>query len=319
MNQILVTGTETRNNNYNNYNNYKTKKEPKKLSIKSIVIFFSISIIILGICLIVGSLYAKKGINETVEANTKPTIDVAKDDENQEVQINVKHIRGITEVAYKWNNEEETIINGNNQKEVKTSINLIGGTNTLTIRVKDESGQTVSYQKQYTSNLAQITLEPVSNGVKVKVTCTNNLKYVTYQWDSNAEQKIDISTNEYEGTLNVQSGTHTLTIQAVDINDNKTTKTEKIVGDTEPTLSLKMEDKDNKKYYIIDAEDDQSIEKVVITIDGVENTVEVNNAKYHNEIEIQDGKENKIKVQVYNINGLEAVRGGRYDTRNIHN
>ena len=69
MNQILITGDENYKNNKNKKEKQKKQKQPKipkettTVGINSIVIFFSISIIILGICLISGSVYAKEKIN----------------------------------------------------------------------------------------------------------------------------------------------------------------------------------------------------------------------------------------------------------------
>ena len=53
MNQILITGDE------------KVKKEKKPLPINVIVAFYAICIMILGICMISGSVYAKGKITES--------------------------------------------------------------------------------------------------------------------------------------------------------------------------------------------------------------------------------------------------------------
>ena len=68
MNQILITGEEK----------VKVKKEKKPLSINVIVLFFAICVIILGICMISGSVYAKDKINEVVEVNTKPKVEISR-------------------------------------------------------------------------------------------------------------------------------------------------------------------------------------------------------------------------------------------------
>ena len=70
MNQILDTGEEQFKNNNINYGNYnqnkkqKVYKEKSVIEINKIVIFFAISILILGICIIAGSIYAKDKINK---------------------------------------------------------------------------------------------------------------------------------------------------------------------------------------------------------------------------------------------------------------
>ena len=75
MNQILDTGEEQFKNNNINYGNYnqnkkqKVYKEKSVIEINKIVIFFAISILILGICIIAGSIYAKDKINKNIEEN----------------------------------------------------------------------------------------------------------------------------------------------------------------------------------------------------------------------------------------------------------
>lgn len=150
MNQILITGDEK----------VKIKKEKKTLPVNVIIVFFAVSIIILGICMISGSVYAKEKINEVVEANAKPQVDITRNDDNNTIEINVKHVRGITKIAYKWNDEDETVINGKNRKNVTETIDLIGGENTLTVSITEENGQTVTYEKKYkVGNIPVIKLE----------------------------------------------------------------------------------------------------------------------------------------------------------------
>ena len=127
MNQILITGEEK----------VKVKKEKKVLPVNVIVSFFAISIIILGICMISGSVYAKDRINEVVEANAKPQVEINRNDDDNTVEINVTHIRGITKIAYRWNDEEETVIDGKNRKNISETIDLIGGKNTLTVAITE--------------------------------------------------------------------------------------------------------------------------------------------------------------------------------------
>ena len=130
MNQILYTGDEP----------IKTSvKKPKKvLPVKVIVLFFAISIIILGICIVTGSIYAKNKINETVEASIQPSISTERNDENNTIKITATHIRGIKELSYQWNDEEQIKIDGENKKSVSKTIDLIGGENILKISVTEE-------------------------------------------------------------------------------------------------------------------------------------------------------------------------------------
>lgn len=308
MNQILVTGEEygKQSKRQKQAKQPKQPREKKVLGINTIVIFYAISIIILGMCMITGSVYAKEKINETVEANTKPTIQLNRNDDNNTIEILVKHIRGIAQVSYKWNDGEEVIIQGNNQKELTKEIDLIGGTNTLTLKVTEENGQTVTHSKTFTAgNIPEIELQAVSNGVKIIASSQDKIDYITYKWDEQTEQKITVEKEKYEGTINAPTGRHSLTVEVVDINGNIGTKEQVIIGDTQPTLKIAADYIDDKLSFVIDAEDDEKITKVEVTINGEIQIIDVNDKAYHGTFEIVEGL-NNIKVVVYNLNGLQT-------------
>lgn len=314
MNQILITGDENYKNNKNKKEKQKKQKQPKipkettTVGINSIVIFFSISIIILGICLISGSVYAKEKINTTVEASIKPNVETIRNDDNNTLEIKVTHIRGISQIAYRWNNDDEVIINGNNQEEVSQVIDLLGGKNTLSITVTEENGQTVTYEKQFTvGNIPEITLEAVSNGVKLTATSEVEIQYISYAWDNGEPTQIEVGNTTYEGTIETPQGRHTLNLEVVDINNNKGTKEQVVVGDTAPTLTVNPARVDEKLVFTIDAEDDEEISRIEITLnDGEKQVIEVNAKTYHGEVDIVDG-ENRLVVTAYNLNNLSVT------------
>lgn len=306
MNQILITGEEI---------NKETKKEKKVVEINKIVIFFAVCITILGICIIFAGIYSKIKTNQTVEANTKPVVQIEKNDSNNTVDIKINHIRGIKEIKYKWNNEEETIINGNNQKDIFEQIELKGGKNTLTVTVVDENNQTVSYQKEYTvGNIPQIKLEAVSNGIKVMINCEDTIQNIKYSWDNENEQKIDVNDTVYEGIINAPKGQHALYIVATTTEGIEATKSQLVVGDTEPTLNIKADIINGKLSFVVDAEDDEQITKVEIILnEGETQVIDVNDKTYHKEIEMTDGILNKLMVTVYNVNGLKSTLGASFN------
>lgn len=320
MNQILVTGDEYNNNKPNKQPKQtkmpkapkmpKETKEKKLISVNALVIFYAISIILLGICMISGSVYAKEKINETVLANVKPTADMTRNDNNNTVELTIKHIRGIRSVSYWWNSEEPITINGNNSTEISEVIDLIGGENTLHVKITEENGQSVSYSKEFTvGNIPEIVLEAVANGVKVTATSEDEIDFITYSWDGEEEQIIEVGEKEYEGTITAPSGQHTLKIIVTDINGITAEKQQVVVGDTEPTLKLGASIVNDKLVFTIDAEDDEEITTIQIQHnDGEIQTIQVNDTTYHTEVEMTQGI-NKLVVLVTNINGLEKIQG----------
>ena len=303
MNQILITGEEI-------LKNPKVKKEKKLVEINKIIIFFALCIIILGGCIIFAGIYSKIKTNQIVEANTKPVVEFERNDENNTVEIKINHIRGIKTIKYKWNNEQEIVLNGNNQTSISEIIELIGGKNTLTVTVIDEENKTVTYQKEYTAgNIPEIELEAVSNGIKVIIECEDTIENIKYSWDNGEEQIINVNNTNYEGIINAPKGQHTLYIIATTTEGIETTKSQVVVGDTEPTLNIKADIIDGKLVFVVDAEDDEQISNVeIIFNEGEKQVINVNDKTYHNEIEMIRGQ-NKLKVTVYNVNGLESTLG----------
>ena len=313
MNQILITGEE-------NVKVKKEKKEKKVLPINGIVSFFAVTIIILGICMISGSVYAKDKINSVVEASAKPQVEINRNDEDNTIEINVQHIRNITKIVYRWNDEEETVLygkNGESSKSVSETIDLIGGKNTLRVSVTEENGQTVTYEKTYTAgNIPEIKLEAVSNGVKVIATSEATIDYILYNWDNGEEEKITVGDKNYEGTINAPKGQHTLKIEVVDTNNMKANKTQAVVGDTEPTLEIKPQYVDGKVAFVINASDDEKITKVEITHNGGEKQViDVNDLTYKKDIIMTTGETNTLIVTVTNLNGLTKTSRVKFDNK----
>ena len=312
MNQILITGEEK-------VKVKKVKKEKKLLPINGIVSFFAIAIIILGICMISGSVYAKDKINEVVEVNTKPKVEISRNDDDNTVEIKVKHIRNITKIVYKWNNGNENVIygkDGESSKEVEKTIDLIGGKNTLYVAITEENGQTVTYENTYTVNIPEIKLEAVSNGVKIITTSEIKIDHISYKWDDEEATTIEVGEKSHEEVISAPQGKHVLEIEVVDINEKKASKTQEIVGDTEPTLTVKPQYVDGQVAFVINAEDDESIKTVEITHNGgAKQTIEVNDTTYHNDLIMTTGETNTLIVTVTNINNLQKTMRVKFDNK----
>ena len=312
MNQILDTGEENLRKKVN-----KTKKVKRVLPVNVIVVFFALSIIILGICMISGSVYAKDKINEVVLASAKPQVDITRNDDDNTVEINVNHVRGIARIAYKWNNDEETVIDGNNRKNISEKIDLIGGENTLTVTITEENGQSVTYEKKYqVGNIPVIKLEAVSNGVKLTATSEAKIENIVYNWDEGEEQKIEVGNTSYEGIINAPKGKHILKIKVVDENKMEAKKEQEVVGDTEPTVTVKPQFVDGKVAFVIEASDDEKLEKIEITHNGgAKQTEEINGTTYHKDIIMTTGETNTLIVTATNLNGLTKTVRVKFDNK----
>lgn len=314
VNQILDTGEERVIEPVAK----KIEKQKKVLPINGILIFFAISIIILGICMVIGGKYSKDKINNEVEASIKPQISLERNDDDNTITISVTNLREIKEITYRWNDEEETMIDGKSRKSIVEKIDLINGENTLKVTATGENGQIVNLEKKfiYTNNVPNIELEAVANGVKIIATCNEKIDYVEYSWDDGNAEKVEVGKEEYEGIINTPKGKHTLKIEVVTISGEKETEERIIVGDTEPTINIESKLVDDKITFVIDVEDDEKIETIEITHNGGEKQViEVNEKTYHKEVIMTEGELNTILVKATNLNGLTKIRGVKFNNQ----
>lgn len=314
MNQILFTGEEQVTGKVTK----KIKKQKKVLPINSIIVFFVVSIIILGICMTSGGVYgvySVQKINETIEANTKPVITAERNDEDNTIKITVTHIRGIRSINYSWNDENEKTIDGENKNTISATIDLIGGENTLKITTIDENGLESKLEKKYVvANIPKIEINSVDNGVQVIVTSAEKIDYVQYSWDDGEMQKIEVGEEKYEGIINAPKGKHTLKIEAVNVSGTKANEERTIVGDTEPTVNVESKLINGKATFVIDAEDDELIKTIEITHNGGEKQIiNVNEKTYHGEVAMTEGEVNKIMITATNKNDLQKTRKVKFE------
>lgn len=314
MNQILYTGE----NQYIKNANEKVKKRQNKpknvLPIKNVILIFVICIIILGVCIICGSIYGNIKLNKSIEANLKPEI-VVTENENDTVTIIVTHKKGIKNVTYQWNDENAITMDIEDEKKLmaNSTIDLPEGRNTLKVIAIGVNDQESSITQQYILTKPKIEFNPVDNGVQIVASSGEKIDYVQYSWDDGEKQKIEVKKEKYEGIINAPKGKHILKIEVVNISGEKTEETKTIVGDTEPMLKIQSKLINGKATFVVDAEDDEMIETIEIIHNGGEKqTIEVKDKTYHKEIVMTEGEVNTIIVRVTNLNELANKKAVKF-------
>jgi len=308
MNQILSTSLPV------DINNNKSKRIGQSYSKKNIIKILSIVILIFGIFMIGIGGYSFVN-NLIIESkNVEPVISL----ENKEEKIlllRVTHKRNISKLEYYWNDEEE-IISENNGKKVEKEIEIPYGSNTLHIKVQDENGKEMTYEKVYELK-SKINLEVVSNKIKISRENENSISYLTYRWDDGEETRIDINSMDLNQEIDVLKGVHTLTVTVVDEFNNKDVKVQKINGVSKPKIILDVDQE--VKHFVVKASDDEKIKKIEIRLNQDDNQkAELNlEDKDYNDVvftlpyELQAG-ENYIEVKVYSSNDVSSELGMRY-------
>lgn len=288
MNQILFTKEE--------------KKAP--IAINKVIIFFCISIIIFGIILVGGNAFAVyKNIDKldtkVQQEETKPQVEVNREDNS--INIQVTHDKEIDKIVYRWNEEQDVTIEGNNRTQITETIELPIGNNTLTIRVIDINGKETTYEKEYVveSDL-KIDLSVVNNNNYLKITATDSsgLLYITYKWNSDQEVRIDVDPNNskiIEKEIEIPKGLNTITVNAVDILNVTQTKTLEVKGVEPPSISVLQD----KSELVVTVTDNEGIKQIQYSLNGSQYTVDVTQTVEG--LSVEKDNSGNVKKAIYRI------------------
>lgn len=306
MNQILSVENKKSNG-----------KKTKKASIHSIVVVFSIFLIIFGIGLAGTGVYSfyKTSLNGNNNKNisnnkTEPLITIERVNADT-INIVVTHDKGIQIVKYKINNEQEVEIKAEKKLDFSKEVTLPSGNVELTVVVEDVNGiistKTSSYE---VSAGPKIALNQVEEEIQATITSTINIDYIRYYWDNDEENATKYSCNDikYVTQIEVKEGTHTLFIEAVDIEGHVANKVQKVIGDTKPEIEVTTDGEN----FIIKATDDESLSKIEIKLNSNDIiTEEINQKEYTKYVKLEEGV-NKIAIRVYNKNGIYNTQKRKY-------
>ena len=310
MNQILSVETPKKKNKKNNTGG--------PIEIEKIVRFFAVFMILFGICLIANSSYSMYKDTQIANKNAKPTIQVSNTSE-KELTLKVTHNKALSKVTYSWNNEEPKGIQTNGKKEVEEIITRPNGTNRLKIYASDINGQEVNYEQTYTvEGNVDIQLSTEGSGLKISVVGQDDLSYMTYRWDEEEEQKVDINNTTIEQTIDIPKGQHTLTVIVVDKNNQTTTKVQEVKGVTKPEISIEIDTSEGEPKFFVKVTDEEGLKRLEFVIDeGTENekrykqeNFEEGTKEFEYKFPIHDG-ENKILVRAYNTNDVSSEKGAK--------
>jgi len=292
MNQILSTTNSDKN------------RRNGPVEIHTIVRFFSIILIIFGVIMISTASYAiyKKSVDKN-NIPTKPSITEEQKD-NKIVLLKVTHDKAIDKIEYHWNDKEAKTITGNGRKYIEQEIEIPGGTNTLYVSATDIEGQEISNEQTYETE--DIIKMEINNG-KVKVTAEveTEISYMTYRWDEEQEEKIDINATTVEQEVEIPMGEHTLTVILVDKNNETITKEQKVKGVVKPKIQVKLDD--NKENFLITITDESGLDRVEFVINGENKNIKANEDQKELKIKLplKEGQ-NMVEITAYNLDGIES-------------
>ena len=307
MNQILSTSMPM--------NGKKKNKGGNAIAIGNIIKFFGIAILIFGTLLVgVGVYSMTQNPVQQKEENVEPTISIENKTENT-ILLKIIHQKNIDRVEYGWNDEEMTVLYGNNGKYLDEEINIPSGNNTLHVLVVDVDGNEATYDKQYERE-SNINIEVSGNKIRITYDGDTMISYMTYRWDEEDEKRVEIQDKSIDEEIDALKGLHTLTVVVVDENNNTDTKQQKINGVSKPKVEVSVDEQ--KEHFVIKASDEDKISKFSFRLnqdDSQEYEMNIEDKEFKelqyilpDSLKLQPG-ENTIEVTVYNANGVSTETG----------
>ena len=294
----------------------KTKKESYsggQIEIEKIVKFFAIVLIVFGVIMVGSGSYSMYQSMQTgEEEQVNPTISVQEISETQ-LKIEITHNSNLQKVTYNWNGQDVVELEAKGKKSVEQTIEIPTGSNTLNIYAVDEQGKESNYSGMYTRQ-GDITIDFAVDGANLKVTASgkSQISYMTYRWDEEEEQRIDINAMETEQSIEIPMGQHTLTVVVVDVNNTTETKTQEVKGVTKPTVEVTP---NGVESFELKATDEQGIKRIEFILNDTDKSaIDLDKVypdpeqrkEFEYSYPTKDG-ENRLQVTVYNDSGVSET------------
>ena len=297
MNQILVMENKKK----------KRSRNTGPAEIENILKFFVIALIVFGVLFIGHGSYA---IYKDAKGKDKKNLPILTMERvNDEVIIKATSSIKIKNLIYSWNTDEETKIPVDGTF-IEENVMLLNENGTLNVKIEDEKGRTVKYQKEFIIDGLDITKPTIeiqeqgSNGtIKITATDETQMKNISYSINGSDEIKIDKSDAEdkiINYILKLQKGENKLTVTAVDSSGNFEIIEKTIIVSGKTTMNLKIE---NCKL-VVTAEDPDGIKDIEINLNGVTKSVkDINQKSIKATLNIVEGT-NNIRIKITNVNSL---------------
>ena len=263
MNQILY------------YESKKSKKNGPALDINKVILIFAITLIVFGFAFVGKGTFAVVRNSEYSKKmqNSVPELQITENGSN--IIITASNVIAIDQLKYSWNDDEETVIEGNNRTYITENIDLPYGTNNnLNVVVIGTNGKSKEYTQSFSSSIGKDIKKPnidigiTGNYLKLTITDDLALSYITYRWNDEEEKRVEPSGGEnakIEVSVEILKGRNKFKIIAVDTNNNTATREETFEGRVKPTVNVWV---DGDSFLIV-AEHEDKIERIEYNLNGI--------------------------------------------------
>ena len=289
----------------------KIGRDGNKASIKSVVIFFCIILIIFGISVTALGIYSLNNKDEvpSVDSATRNIrIDVIQN--ATELDVDVTSVNEIAKIEYTWDESEKQEISGEGKNILSLNIKIPGGTKNLKIIATDVNGEVKEYSNQFVGpkEPKNIQLAESENENKILVKCEEeqNLSYISYFYDEEEEKKVEVSGTSGQIEIDVKEGVHVLTLRVGYADGTVGQIFKKLYV---PTIEVGLTQ--DIQRFTIKITDPRIITKLTANLNGQEVTIDVNKDLFENTLPLQNG-ENRLILTAYNTEGGKIIKKIRY-------
>lgn len=263
----------------------------------------------------------KKDINsENGTDIISPEIKIEVTDEKK-IKITATDETEIAYVTYKWNDDEEIVVNERDEekKKIEFEIDILKGKNDLTVIAVDANNRTTTENNSFsgvTKPEVKVTVSSDKKSINVNCSHENGLKKVMLTVNG-TEYEVGIGDGNPTNAAfdyNLPEGNTTVKVTATSIDDTVTEATEEIVPDEpeEPDYNENImisigRSVENSRKAVISAEYSEGIKDLKLNVNDVDYTVQLpeeNPTNVSFELDLVEGN-NRITVTVIGINDTE--------------
>lgn len=244
--------------------------------------------------------------------------------EDKKLKITATDETEIAYVTYKWNNEEETVIDEKDEtgKTIEFEIEILKGNNDLTVIAVDANNRTTTENKTFagvTKPEVKITVASDKKSINVNCSHENGLKKIMLNANGkDYEVGLDGGTpSDANFDFALPEGNVTIKVTATSVDDTVTEATEEIVPDEPETPSSNEnimisigKSVENTNKALISAEYSEGIKDLKLNVNDQDYGVglpEENPTNLSFELDLVEGN-NRITVTVIGTDGTENTK-----------
>ena len=284
-----------------------------KLTTRTSIIIYSVSIIIFGIILLGKGAYVVANDRAVDIFDNKPAVIKLTLDNQNQLFIDITNHRPIDKIFYNWGAEDLVELHGKGRTHVEEKIVIPNGTNLFRIKVQDRKGIITEHETKLTSADVDttkpiITLEKSEEENKLKIIVVDNISMnrLEYQWNNEDPIKVNATSSNskiIEEKIEALPGKNTFTVTAWDNAGNKEEKVIDIEGKLKAQITMTQTSSTEYTVHIVN---DNGNEQTTNTNHDPNADLGTTDAEFTYVLP-DDGVQHTIVIKATTVDGITSV------------